>query len=107
MKFGLKDETCALIEEVFKGFIIIDEVTLYGSRAKGNFKPASDIDFVLKGDNITLETMNKISWALDDLLLPYAFDMSIYSHITDIDLMEHIKRVGKVFYKNNQNLVPI
>lgn len=46
-----------------------------------------------------MTTVNKISLDLDDLLLPYAFDLSIYHHITASDLIEHIERVGKIFYK--------
>ncbi len=43
--------------------------------------------------------INKISLELDDLLLPYTFDLSIYHHITALDLIAHIERAGKVFIK--------
>jgi hypothetical protein len=36
--------------------------------------------------------------------LPYTFDLSIYHHITSPDLIEHIERVGKVFYKRTEPL---
>jgi hypothetical protein len=36
---------------------------------------------------------------LDDLLLPYKIDMSIFSQIDNPDLVSHIARVGQVFYE--------
>jgi predicted nucleotidyltransferase len=68
------------------------------SRAKGNFKPGSDIDMVLKGTKIDLHLLNKISLELDDLLLPYIFDVSIYHQISNPDLIAHISLFGKTFY---------
>jgi hypothetical protein len=32
-------------------------------------------------------------------LLPYTFDISISSEITQADLLDHIRRVGVVFYE--------
>lgn len=99
MKFGLKDETIKQIHSVFKLFPQIDEVIIYGSRAKGNYRNGSDIDLTLSGTGINLDVVNRLSLELDDLLLPYTFDISIYQKITDPDLVNHIQRVGVVFYK--------
>ena len=76
---------------------------MYGSRAKGNYRPGSDIDLTLKGRGINLEQLNAISNDLDDLLLPYTFDLSIFHHITNRELLGHIERVGKVFYSFRKN----
>ena len=99
MLFGLKTETIARIIHVFVGHDEVDEAVLYGSRAKGNYKPGSDIDLTLIGNNLDLKLLNKISLELDDLLLPYTFDLSIYHHITNPDLIAHIERVKKIFYR--------
>ena len=99
MSYGLKKEIIGKIVEIFSKYDEIDEAILYGSRAKGNFKPGSDIDLSLKGDQLNLHIVNKINLDIDDLLLPYAFDLSIYNHITNSDLLAHIERVGKIFYK--------
>ena len=99
MKYGLKDDTINKINQVFATFPNIEAVILYGSRAKGNYKPGSDIDFTLKGQNLNLSALNKISLQLDDLYLPYTFDLSIYAHIENTDLLDHINRVGQLFYK--------
>lgn len=102
MPYGLSEKTVDEINKVFEGYAEVDEVILYGSRAKGNFKPGSDIDLTMKGDKLDLKLLNKISLDLDDLLLPYNVDLSIYRHITYSDLISHIERVGKVFYRKKQ-----
>ena len=99
MPYGLKQEIIEKILALFSQYAEIDEVVLYGSRAKGNYKPGSDIDLSLKGTSLNLHILNKINLSIDDLLLPYTFDLSIYNHITNPDLLAHIARVGKTFYK--------
>ena len=96
--FGLPDEAIRKTKEVFLKFPEIEKVIIYGSRAKGNSKPGSDIDFTLVGNNINTDMLLEISRQIDDLLLPYTVDLSIFHHIKNNDLIEHIDRVGQVFY---------
>jgi uncharacterized protein len=97
--FGLKQGDIARIREVFERDSRVGEAILYGSRAKGSQKTGSDIDLALKGKGLNLQALNEINLKLDDLLLPYIFDLSIYDRIDNPDLLDHIKRVGKVFYQ--------
>jgi uncharacterized protein len=99
MRFGLKEGTIEKINSVFAQFPEVEKVILYGSRAKGNYRNGSDIDLTLIGEGLNLDVLNKIDMKIDDLLLPYSFDNSIYRQINNPDLVEHIERVGKVFYK--------
>lgn len=99
MNFGLRDIDVNRIRKVFDSCSQVEEVIIYGSRASGNFKPASDIDLTLVGTELNLTTQQKIERQLDDLMLPYTFDISIYHQISNSELIEHIKRVGKLFYK--------
>jgi len=100
MKYGLKQNTIERINAVFAAFPEVVEVILYGSRAKGNFRPGSDIDLTLKGKNLHLAELNQISSELDDLMLPWQIDLSLFHHIDSVDFIDHINRVGVVFYKN-------
>lgn len=103
MKYGLKTRDYDDIVGVFSSYPEVKRVLIYGSRAKGNYKNGSDIDLTIKGDDeITLGTLNKISWQLDDLLLPYSFDLSLYHQITNKELLDHIQRVGVIFYEKNK-----
>ncbi len=99
MPFGLKDDIITKIKEVFTIFSEIEEAVVYGSRAKGNYKQGSDIDITLKGSKLTHAILNKISLALENLVLPYTFDISIYHHIDNANLIDHINRIGVNLYK--------
>ena len=76
----------------------IERVVLYGSRAKGTFKPFSDVDITLFGDAITHQDLSQLLFDVDDLLLPYQFDISIFNMLKNSDLIEHINRVGIEIY---------
>lgn len=100
MKFGLKEHTIEQINAVFSHYPEVEKVILYGSRAKGNYKNGSDIDLTLHGKDLSLSIIHKIDNELDDLLLPYTFDLSIFNHIDNPGLIDHIKSVGFVFYES-------
>jgi len=99
MKYGLKDEILRKIIFAFSKYPQIEKAILYGSRAKGTYKTGSDIDITFVGEEIDLSIVNKIAAELDDLLLPYSFDLSIYKNLSNKDLVQHINRVGIVFYQ--------
>ena len=102
MSFVLKEETIKKINAIFAEYPQVEEAILYGSRAKGNYKPGSDIDLTLRGSGLNLRVLNKITLALDDLLLPYIIDLSICYRIENQDLLEPIERVGRVFYTKKE-----
>lgn len=100
MKFGLTEDTIATITSCLFKNPNIEKAIIYGSRAKGNHRKGSDIDLVLKGENLNINDVLKLEIDLDELLLPYLFDISLLHQIQNQDLLEHINRVGKVFYKS-------
>lgn len=99
METGLSADTIKKVQGVFTKYPQVEAVILYGSRAKGTYKNGSDIDLTLKGNNLDLNVLSKISNDIDDLLTPYKFDLSIFTDIENADLLEHINRVGIEFYK--------
>ena len=99
MKYGLNEQIITQINSVFAHYPEVEQVILYGSRAKGTYKNGTDIDLTLKGNRLDLAIINKISNDIDDLLLPYSFDISIFSQISNAGLVDHINRVGVVFYE--------
>jgi predicted nucleotidyltransferase len=102
MKFGLKEKTIEQINEIFAKYSQIEKVILYGSRAKGLSRNSSDIDLTLNGNDLNLSIINKISLDIDDLLLPYTFDISNFKQISNSSLINHIERVGVIFYERNK-----
>jgi predicted nucleotidyltransferase len=98
-RFGLTDSAIEKIGSVFASYPQVEKAVLYGSRAKGSFKHGSDIDLTLKGEALTQRLLGNIAQALDDLLLPYTIDLSIFADLNHPDLEAHIARVGVVFYE--------
>ncbi len=96
-KFGLSPETHRKIADVLSRFPQINRVILYGSRAKGNFKPGSDIDLTLDAPSLTLSDLLHIENQIDDLLLPQKVDLSLLHQIDQPQMLDHIKRVGISF----------
>jgi len=98
-RYGLSELTIQKICAVFGRYPQVEKAILYGSRAKGTHKNGSDIDLTLcGGSDLTLHTLCRIRDALDDLLLPYAIDVSIFHDIGDPDVVAHIRRVGVPLY---------
>ncbi|HEY89930.1 MAG TPA: nucleotidyltransferase domain-containing protein [Thermoflexia bacterium] len=99
-RFGLKESIIQQISAIFAQYPQVHKARLYGSRAKGDYKTGSDIDLTLLGSEaLTLKMLYKIMGELDDLLLPYKFDLSIFRDISDLDVVEQIQRVGVTFYQ--------
>ncbi|OGW16853.1 MAG: hypothetical protein A3G93_08735 [Nitrospinae bacterium RIFCSPLOWO2_12_FULL_45_22] len=102
-RFGLEENDIQAICSVFARHPQVDQAILYGSRAKGDYKNGSDIDLTLLGsEDLTLKALYRIMDDIDDLLLPYTFDLSIFQHISDPDVIDHIRRVGVVFYEKGE-----
>lgn len=99
MPYGLSEDTLARIHEVLAAHPEVEKAMLYGSRAKGNFRAGSDIDLCLIGAALSLTQQLQIESELDDLLLPYKIDLSRFHALDNPALIDHIRRVGVVFYE--------
>ena len=103
--FGLTEMTIEKIRAILSRHSEVDQVVIYGSRAKGNYKNGSDIDLTLHGAGLTRQILAQIADELDDLLLPYTIDLSIFEQLSDPDFIDHIRRIGVVFYEKQPHLV--
>ena len=82
MKYDLSDRTLEKIHGIFKQYPQVERAILSGSRAIGNYRNGSDIDLTLCGEGLTHSVRTKIDFDLDDLLLPYTIDLSVFSKKT-------------------------
>jgi len=99
MEYGLSERTCNTLNLIFMKYPGIQQVVIYGSRANGKFHTGSDIDLALKTDKtFTRTNLLNIGNDFDDSDLPYFVDVSIYEKLSNPDLIDHIDRVGKLFY---------
>jgi len=99
MKYGLSNQTLDTLDSIFKKYLGIRQVVLYGSRAKGNYRTGSDIDLALMtNDTFTRTDLLHIAGDFDDSDMPYMIDVLVYGDLSNQDLKAHIDRVGKVLY---------
>jgi len=99
--FGLKESALKILFSIFAKYIEIEEVILYGSRAKGNFNERSDLDLVITKSKINTKIIGKIISEINESNFPYTIDIQLFDRISNQNLIEHINRVGKVLYKKN------
>jgi predicted nucleotidyltransferase len=99
LETGLSDQNANLLLEVFKKYDFIDEIILYGSRAKGNFTDRSDVDLVIVGKPKDRFDISKVINEIEETSFPYNIDLQLYSDIKNYQLLDHINRLGKTFYK--------
>ncbi len=97
--YGLSNKEFDEMTVIFGKCNNLEKVILYGSRAKGNYKKFSDVDITLEGDNLTLADLFQIQDLLYESDLPYMYDVSIFSSITNPDLIDHIRRRGVVIWE--------
>jgi len=95
--FGLDKKTTDLIINYFKQISDIEKVKIFGSRAQNTYRSGSDIDFAIwfnKND-----VLSKVTFELNELPLPYKFDIIDYNNTSNIAIKENIDKTGIIFYK--------
>ncbi len=103
MRHGLLQRDIDEILQALRRFPEIDEAIVFGSRAKGKYKPGSDVDIAIKGKEITHSCVSSLSFILnEESLLPYFFDIVHYEGTTERDLVQHIDRFGKILYRRSE-----
>ena len=100
--FGLYPNSYQQLLSIFQKHENIEKVVIYGSRAKGNYKECSDIDFTLFGE-LNYDDLLKLKIEFEESSIPYLIDISIYNDLKSVSLLEHINRVGKIFYNKSEN----
>lgn len=98
-KYGILEEDISKIISILNNNSKTKKIILFGSRAKGNFDPGSDIDIAWFGDGLNFDDKIQAGLAYEDLFLPYKLDLVVYRQIKEPALKEHIDRVGILLYE--------
>ena len=102
---GLTEADVAEMRAVFGEFPEIEQVFVFGSRAKGNYRNGSDVDLALKGPSLSYGLINQVSYLLnEESRMPYSFDVLQFETLTNVELIEHINRVGVCIYSGGELL---
>ena len=95
---GLSDRQMAILREVLSGLSDrFDRVGLFGSRATGRARAASDIDLVVFGarDPRLTDTLFTL---FDESGLPMTVDVVDYDRIDHLPLRQHIDAVAQPLF---------
>ncbi len=94
---SLTNHELEMMRSVFRRHAEVETASLFGSRAKGAHTARSDVDLAVTGDVAPLAA-EAIAAELDELPLPYRFEVHSFQHIQHRPLLEHIRRLGIVIY---------
>jgi len=98
-RFGLNEKIVEEIVSIVKKYEEVTRVVIFGSRARGDYKKASDIDIALFGDELTHSINTKIFYEIEDLYMPYKVDLINFNSLSDENkIKENILREGVEIY---------
>ncbi len=99
MTYGLSNTQLQEIIQFIATYPEVEEAVLFGSRALGTYKPASDVDIALKGEAVTASLAARLKFDIEeDTYLPYFFDVVAYDTIAREALKAHIDGKGILIY---------
>ena len=99
--YGLNQRDMQTISSILSKYDEVKNVLIFGSRAKGQYHPGSDIDIAIVDKNTRYLTLRKIKSDFSDSSLPYNVDLVNFTTLTNEELKNHILRVGRPFYYRN------
>lgn len=98
-RFGLSERSYNELIDILASIPEIDEACIFGSRARGDYSQASDVDLLLSGRALTSHSLAVINDKLYESHIPYFFDTLIAEKVTNPKLLANIQRDGKVIYR--------
>ena len=104
MSVDLREKDLDVMRAIFLRFPSIQSVRVFGSRARGNARRASDIDLAVFAPEMTDRAWSDFREALEDAPLAYNLDVVRLDTLADEKLRSRIATEGKeVFAKNTEN----
>ncbi len=100
LTFGLRDADLLYMDNLFRQHSDIEQVWLYGSRAKGTNQPGSDVDLALIGPDVKGETVRHIHFVLEEESpMPFFFDVLHWDGLSNQKLKDEIQRTAQPLYE--------
>jgi uncharacterized protein len=96
--FSLRDRDLAVLRRTFRRFPCVREVRLFGSRATGTARRASDIDLAISAPDATADQWLELTEALEAAPIIYEFDLVRTERAHSRRLSEKIVREGVPIY---------
>ena len=97
--YGLSERSYKELIQILDSVPEVEEALIYGSRARGDFDHASDIDLSLSGRNLTKRSLRVLNDKLYDSHIPFFFDTHIFEDIRNPKFKANVLRDGQLLYK--------
>jgi len=95
---ALRTQDLAVLRHTFSRFPCVREVRLFGSRATGHARRASDIDLAISAPDATASDWLELTEALEQAPIIYEFDLVRPERADNPRLLEKIAREGVPIY---------
>lgn len=95
---ALRDKDLLALRGALARFPSVREVRVFGSRATGSARRASDLDLAISAPNATAEEWADLSEALEQAPIIYELDLVRLDRIPNARLRERIEREGITVY---------
>lgn len=100
LNFGLSENSIRIICAFFENIPQVKKVVVFGSRAMGTYKIYSDIDLAISGF-FSEVMLSQLRGGLEELSLPYRFDVVAIDKVEFKPLLTHIQHHGRVIYQSS------
>jgi len=91
-EMGLSAKEEQRLTAAIRPFTEIRQIWVYGSRAMGNYRHGSDVDWALDAPEMTFQRFLAFKGALEDTNILLKFDVLLLHQLEDEMLWEHLRR---------------
>ena len=99
MTDGLEERHRKAVIDIIAGNARVERAVLFGSRAAGTFRPASDVDVALFGERLSARDQASLAAAIEELTIPQRVQLLLFGAVDSADLRKHIETQGVEWYR--------
>ena len=97
-QFGLGSFIIGCITDILQKFPDVQTATIFGSRARGTYKNASDIDIAIHAPNMSATDFARLSFEIQETPIVYKMDVVHFDKLGNQELADKIVRDEQQFY---------
>lgn len=96
----LREEDLLRMRGIFARFSAIHDVRVFGSRATGEARRASDIDLAVRAPSMSPGEWARLRLDLEDAPIPYEVDVVNVDEVASASLLRAIEQTGVSIYNH-------
>ncbi len=99
MKWGLEPFILDYITAILQKFPDVQSATIFGSRAKGTYKNASDIDIAIHAPEMSATDFARLNFEIQETPIVYKMDVVHFDRLGNQALAAKIAEEEQIFYR--------